>query len=300
MKITVCIKEVVDSTLNTGFGYVSRALMQKGLPRRLDKYDTGAMSMALSLKDHNPDTEITVISIGPRKIEGYLRDMVAIGANKTIRIEEGETEKFSPYLKALLLSKAISLSGADLILCGARSMDNGSGQVGPLTAAMLGLPCICRVVDFHPEEGKNSITVTRNVSKDTREKLICRLPAVLAVELQEKKLPYASLDKLLESLDTEIKHLAVSDLGIYNEALESDAIQINGLSFPRPRPKKVTIPTSTLPAFDRILALLQGGIANRRGEILKGDTDELADRLFEILIEKEVIRPAPPDNKRVN
>jgi hypothetical protein len=66
---------------------------------------------------------------------------------------------------------------------------------------------------------------------------------------------------------------------------------VTGVSFPRPRPRVVPL-DSSLPAFDRILALLQGGISRRRGEILQGNIDEQVNQLFEMLLKEKVIKPA--------
>lgn len=290
MKILVCIKEVIDSNLSLGFGYVSEALVQKGLPYRLNPNDAEALALALGLKEIAQDTQITAISIGPERVESYLTDALAMGANKAVRIPGEDLRKLSPYQKAKVLSRAISVLEADLVLTGARSLDNGSGQVAPLIAACLGLPCICEVVGFQLEDDKKSITVTRNVSKGLREKVQCKLPAVLTVTGQTGKLPYAYLDKMLESKDTGINRLSLSDLGISHMDMEDDPTEVTGLSFPRPRPRKVPTPDSSLPAFERILALLQGGISKRRGEILKGNSDELANQLFSLLLKENIIK----------
>ena len=49
---------------------------------------------------------------------------------------------------------------------------------------------------------------------------------------------------------------------------------------------------SSLPAFYRILQLLEGGISKRKGTMLEGNPEELAEQLFEVLKEEGVIRPA--------
>ncbi|MFC1910590.1 electron transfer flavoprotein subunit beta/FixA family protein [Chloroflexota bacterium] len=292
MKISVCLKEVIDSSLNIGFGYVSPALLQKGLPHRLNPHDEVALSLAFSIKNKNPETEVSAIAIGPQRIEHLLKDTIAMGVDNAMRIIEEGVNNLSSRLKALMLARAISRYGADLILCGARSMDNASGRTGPLIAAMLGLPCICGVLDFQTVQGKNSIIATRNLSKGTRERVECPLPAVLAIEEQDITLPYASTDKLIESYKSKIIGVTIDELSITQKELDSDPQHVTGFSFPRPRPKKVDTPSSRLPAFDRILALLEGGIAKRRGEIIKGDAAELVTLLFELLIREEVIKPA--------
>ena len=58
------------------------------------------------------------------------------------------------------------------------------------------------------------------------------------------------------------------------------------------------MPESSLPAFYRILKLLEGGIAKRRGAMLKGSSEELVDQLFELFIEEGVITPATEKGTR--
>jgi electron transfer flavoprotein beta subunit len=292
MRIIVCIKEVVDSNLNLGYGQVDEELRQKGLALRLNPNDAEALAEALILKEREKDAqvEITVISISPEGVECYLRDGLALGADRAVRIWGEDLKELSPYQKAKVLSKAISLFNADLILTGAKSMDNATGQVGPLIAAWLDLPCVCEVVGFQLEGDRKSITVLRNTDRGVQERVLSTLPAVLTVEGQGRKLPYASLDKILESKYAQVTLLSLSDLGISSAELANDPTKVVGLSFPRPRPKKIPTPESSSPAFNRILMLLQGGILKRRGKMLAGNSDELADQLFELLIEEDIIR----------
>jgi hypothetical protein len=95
---------------------------------------------------------------------------------------------------------------------------------------------------------------------------------------------------MLESQGAAIECFSLSDLGVSPAELKNDPTRVTGVSFPRPRPKAAPY-DSSLPAFYRILALLQGGISRRRGEILKGDTDEVVNQLFELLVKEEVLKP---------
>jgi len=293
MKIIVCLKEVVDTNLSLGFGLSNQVVFQEGLPLRLNPDDAGALAKALSLKqpDNDAQVEIILISIGPERVEGYLRDGLALGANRAVRIWLDSLMELSPHQKARLLSKAVSLFGADLVLTGARSMDTGNSQVGSLMAAWLDLPCVGEVVGFELDSEEKSITLTRDIGRGAREKIRCSLPAVITVK-GEGKLPYASLDKLMESKYSEIIRLTPADLGISPVELKNDPTRITGLAYPRPRPRKVPAPESSLPAFYRILKLLEGGISRRQGKMLQGSSEELADQLFELLIEEGVIESA--------
>jgi electron transfer flavoprotein beta subunit len=294
MKIIVCLKEVVDSSLSLGFGLSHEVLFREGLPLRLNPNDAEALAKALSFKQPDKSAspvEITLISIGPERVERYLRDGLALGADRAIRIWREEFTELSSYQKARLLSKAVSLFGADLVFTGASSLDTGNGQVGPLIAAWLDLPCAGEVVGLELDGGQKSIKLTRDIGRGARETIECSLPAVITVK-GEGKLPYASLDKLIESQDGEIRLLSLDDLGTSPAELENAPTRVTGLVFPRPRPKRVPTPESSLPAFDRILKLLEGGISRRQGKMLKGSSEELADQLFELFLTEGLLKPA--------
>ena len=107
----------------------------------------------------------------------------------------------------------------------------------------------------------------------------------------EGRLPYASLDSLIESKSSKITLLSSVDLGISPTELQNDPTTVTGLVNPRPRTRKVPPLDSSLPAFYRILQLLEGGISKRSGRMLEGSSEQLADQLFELLKEEGVIKP---------
>jgi electron transfer flavoprotein beta subunit len=285
MKILVCIKEVVDTALSLDSGLCNGVIFNEGLPRRLNPPDIAALGMALGLK--SAGAGITVVSIGEKRVESYLRNALAGGADKAVRIwDEGFTD-LSPAQKAVLLSGLANSSGADLVFTGARSLDTGSGQVGLMIAARLGWPCVCDVtrVELTPEQ--NSLILVKDIGKGEREKVKCALPAVVTVK-GEGKLPYASIDNLIESRSADIPVIKAADLGITPAVLKSFACSTR-LVFPRPPLTKAPPLDSALPAFDRILQLLQGGIAGRKGRRLEGDAAQVAEQLYRILVEEGVL-----------
>jgi electron transfer flavoprotein beta subunit len=294
MKVIVCLKEVVDTRLSLDFGLTNRVVFNEGLPLRLNPNDAAALAMALALKQAGSGipVEISLISIGKERVESYLRGGLALGADKALRVWEEEFTSLSPYQKARLLYRTVSFSGADLVFTGANSLDIGDGQVGPLMAVWLDMPCICEVVNIDLSNGGKNITLTRDIGRGAREKLHCPLPAVVTVK-GEGKLPYASMDSFIASQCSEVTRLSCADLGVSPAALKDDPTKVIGLTFPRPGTKKVVTPDSSLPAFDRILKLLEGGVSRRKSKILQGGSDELADHLFELLIAEGVITPAP-------
>ena len=291
MKIIVCLKEVIDPALSLDNGLRHGLVFREGLPLRLNPNDAAALSLALDLKSVNTGVEITAVSIGPARVESYLRNALALGADKALRIGDADLAEITAYQKAVLLSAAVSLSGADLVLTGVKSLDTASGQVGPLLAARLGFPCVVDVVSITSDTEENSFNLVKNLGRGEREKLRCPLPAVLAVR-GEGKLPYAPLDRLVDSQYSEVTLLSPADLTVSPAELKNDPVKITDLIFPRPRPVKVPPLDSSLPAFYRVLQLLEGGISKRKGTIFEGSADELAEQLFRLFLEEGVIKSA--------
>jgi electron transfer flavoprotein beta subunit len=284
---------VVDSKLNLVFDPRTGELFRKGLAFRLNPSDATALAQALSLKNQNDaPVDIVLISIGPERVEYHLRDGLARGADSAVRIWGEDLEELSSHQKARVLSRAVSQFGADLVLTGARSLDKATGQVGPLTAAWLDLPCVTDAVSFQPDQEKKSLTVVKNIGKGARESIQCSLPAVITITGEGSGLPYASLNMILESRLIQITRLSPADLGISPTELKEDPTRVTRLACPRPRPKKVSTPESTLPAFDRILMLLRGGLTRRQGKVFQGSGEELVDQLYELLVAEGVIKPA--------
>jgi len=291
MKILVCLKEVVDPALNIDFGLTNNVIFQAGLPLKLNPNDAAALAMALDLKKESKDTEITLVSIGAERVESYLRDGLALGADQAMRIRDDGFSELSPWQKAKLLTRAVKLLGGDLVLTGCRSLDTASGQVGALLAGWLDRPCVGGVVSIEFNAGHDSLTLVKDIGRGEREKISCPLPAVVTIK-GDGKLPYASLDKLIESKYAEITRLSPADVAVSEAELRSDPTKITGLVFPRPALRKAPPLDSSLPAFERILQLLAGGIARRKGLVLEGSGEELAESLYQLLKEEGVFRPA--------
>jgi len=292
MKIVVCLKEVVDTALSLGTGLRHRIVFEEGLPRRLNPDDTAALGIALDIKSQSPagSVEITAVSMGPERNEKYLRQALAMGVDRVVRIWEDDFRGLSPWSKSRLLSAFVSLSGADLVLAGARSLDTADAQVGALLAARLSLPCITSVTNLQLDTESGIPHFTRDLGRGKRELVSCPLPAVATIKGEGAVLPYPSLDRLIESCRSAVEVISLSELNLNPAEFKREPTRMTALMAPRPRPRRVITPDSSLPAFDRILKLLEGGISKRQGKMLDGSTEELADRLFELLIEEGVIR----------
>jgi len=114
--------------------------------------------------------------------------------------------------------------GFDLILFGKLAVDDYNHQVGPMTAELLGLPCVTTVV--HLEVADGAITAEREIEGGV-EVSTCRLPAVLTCDkgLNEPRLP-----KLKGIMAAKKKPLDVKPV-----ELAAASIEVLGLELPPPR-----------------------------------------------------------------
>jgi electron transfer flavoprotein alpha/beta subunit len=158
-----------------------------------------------------------------------------------------------------------------------------------MLAACLSWPCVYDVTGIEPDTEQNELILTKDTGRGERGKVRCYLPAVLTIK-GDGNLPYASLDKLIDRKSADIPLLSPTDLGISPEIIKNAAYCTTHLTFPHPRTVKAPPLDSSLPAFDRILQLLQGGISRRKGRRLEGDAAHLAEQLYQLFLEEGVLK----------
>ena len=66
MKILVCVKQVPDTT-EIKIDPVTNTLIRAGVPSIVNPFDAYALEIAARIKDANPGTEITLLSMGPER-----------------------------------------------------------------------------------------------------------------------------------------------------------------------------------------------------------------------------------------
>ena len=140
-KIIVLAKQVPD-TRNVGpdamtpEGTVNRA----ALPAVFNPEDMNALEQALRLKDANPGSTITMLTMGLPKAAEVLREGIFRGADEGILISDRPLGGADTLATSYTLAQAIKKIGDyDIILCGRQAIDGDTAQVGPQVAEKLGL-----------------------------------------------------------------------------------------------------------------------------------------------------------------
>lgn len=182
LNIIVLAKQVPD-TRNVGEqamnadGTINRA----ALPAIFNPEDLNALEQALQLKEANPESKITVLTMGPYRAADILREALYRGADEGILLTDRAFAGADTLATSYALAAAIKKVGHyDIVLCGRQAIDGDTAQVGPQVARELSVPQVTyvrRIVSLN-EEG---IIVERSIENGV-ERVEAPLPLLLTVD----------------------------------------------------------------------------------------------------------------------
>jgi electron transfer flavoprotein beta subunit len=156
LRIVVPVKQVPDMTavkFDTDKGTVDRS----SASAEINPFDLYALEAAVQLKEKAGGT-ITAISMGPPNADAALRDAISRGADRGILLTDRAFAGADTLATSYTLAAAVKkLDGFDLIICGEKTVDGDTGQVGPEMAEHLGIPHIAYVSKVEGATDKISV-----------------------------------------------------------------------------------------------------------------------------------------------
>jgi electron transfer flavoprotein beta subunit len=177
MDIIVCIKQVVAGDrvkIDPG----TYSLVRSAEFSYINPFDLFALEMAVQLKKEHSGS-ITAVTMGPKISEEVLWEALTLGADRAVLLSDPRFSASDTLATSYVLGMGIRKIGKfDLILCGMRTTDGDTGQVGPQLAEELDLPHIGAVEKVEGEKG--SFLVER-VSDGFREIIEVFAPALLTI-----------------------------------------------------------------------------------------------------------------------
>ena len=181
LNIVVLAKQVPD-TRNVGKdamkedGTINRA----ALPAIFNPEDLNALEQALQLKELNPGSTITILTMGPPRAAEIIREAMYRGADTGIVLTDRAFAGADTLATSYALSVAIRHIGKyDIIIGGRQAIDGDTAQVAPQVAEKLNLPQITYAEKIDKvEDGK--VTVTRRLESGV-ETLVSPMPLVITV-----------------------------------------------------------------------------------------------------------------------
>lgn len=216
LNIIVLAKQVPD-TRNVGKdamkedGTINRA----ALPAIFNPEDLNALEQALRLKDANPGSTVTLLTMGLPRAAEIIREAIYRGADNGIVLTDRALGGADTLATSYSLAQAVKKIGKyDIILGGRQAIDGDTAQVGPQIAEKLGIPQVTyaeEILDL--KDGY--VTVKRRLESGV-ETVKAPLPCVVTVNgsaadcrprnaMRVQKYKYAVTPSEKEQLSDELK-----------------------------------------------------------------------------------------------
>ena len=209
MKIIVLIKQVPDIQ-RVKFDVEKGRIDRSSAKAEINPFDLNALETAVQIKDI-VGGKITTLCMGPPQAESALRNALARGADEAILVEDEKFAGSDALATSYTLSCAIKkLGDFDLIVCGEKTVDGDTGQVGPEVAENLNIPHACYVSKIESVSGGKTRVVSEMEGGSYLMQL--KLPCLITVtkDINTPRLP--KLKDKLEAKKSEIKVWHASDL----------------------------------------------------------------------------------------
>ncbi len=263
MEILVCVKRVPDTAENEIVVNSSGSDIERGdLVYSVNEWDNYAVEEAIQIRDRVGGS-VTVVTVGDEESEEVLRREMAMGADKGILISDPAFEGSDGKGIATILKAEVEKGKYDLILTGAQA-DDGAAQVGGMLAAMLDLPFASLVNKIEIVNDK-TIQVGREVEGGNQEMNEISLPCVLSIQTGINEPRYVGIRGIRKVASVEIPVHKAADLGVDTAKVGKAGAKVKKVDY--------FIPP-----------------AGKGAEILEGSSEEIADKLIELLKAKGGIK----------
>lgn len=263
MEILVCVKRVPDTAENEiEVNRDGTDIERDDLVYSVNEWDNYAVEEAIQIRD-KVGGSITVVTVGDEEDEEVVRREMAMGADNGLMLSDEAFNGSDGKGVASVLKAAVEKGNYDLILTGAQA-DDGAGQVGGMLAAMLDWP-YASLVNLLEVIDDKKIKVGREIAGGNQEMNEIDLPCVLSIQTGINEPRYVGIRGIRKVASIEIPVHSAGDLGIAEDTVGKSRARVKRLDYFVPDP-------------------------GEGAEILEGSTDEIIDKLIELLKAKGGIK----------
>ncbi len=179
----------------------------------INPFDELAIEEALRISETR-ETEIVVVTVGGEECHEQLLAALAMGAHRAVRVEpDGEPDSLQ---LAKILAAVVRRENADLVLSGKLAVDDESGQIPGMLAALLDWPQASQASSIELSPDGTTAAVTCEVDAGL-EDVEVDLPAVLTADLRLNEPRYASLPGIMKARKKPIDLVALDECGPVGE-----------------------------------------------------------------------------------
>ncbi|MEM1550631.1 MAG: electron transfer flavoprotein subunit beta/FixA family protein [Candidatus Bathyarchaeia archaeon] len=264
LNIIVLVKQVPEIE-KVKFDYESGRINRSSAGVTTNPFDLNAIETAVQIRE-KVGGYIAAISMGPASAEETLRDALARGADKGILLTDERFAGADTLATAYTLAAAIRKIGRyDLIICGEKTVDGDTAQVGPEVAEFLGVSHAAYVEEVqHVDESR---IIVKSRTERNYYTIELSLPALITVtkDINTPRLP--SLRDKLRAMRAPIIIWKYEDL---SEVADPRYFGFEGS------------PT-------RVVRVFTPTTERRRCQMIDGSPEEVAKKIVQLLIEKRIL-----------
>ncbi len=218
MKIAVCVKQVVTREWPLRVDEARTWVQDRDASFEMNEPDAYALEEALRLKEQHGG-EVVVCSAGPARTAQVVREALARGADRAIRVEGDGLAAADASMVAGALAAAVRDERFDLVLTGLQSDDQGFAQTGVVLAELLGIPHATIIMEVQVADGR--LRVKRELEGGWFQWVSMPTPALLTIQSGINQLRYATLKGIMAAKRKEVRVVeAAADLAPSQEILE--------------------------------------------------------------------------------
>jgi electron transfer flavoprotein alpha subunit len=157
-------------------------LVRQGAGVELNPWCRRAVTRAVEL-GRGSGGRTTVVTMGPPAAADVLKEALACGADDGLHVSDPALAGADCLVTAKALAAAIrTLGPVDLVVVGRSTVDGGTGTVGPMVAALLGLPFAGPALTVEAASGTAGGGLLATLQLDAATETVgLALPAVLAI-----------------------------------------------------------------------------------------------------------------------
>lgn len=190
---------------DTKAGRVDRS-SAPGVPNPVD---LNALETAMRIRDAHGG-HVTAISMGPLQAESALKECLARGADRAILLADRAFAGADTWATSHTLAGAVrKLGGCDIIVCGEKTVDGDTGQVGPELAEWLGIPHVSYVTEIVDVNGRLRVMCDMTDGLHAAE---AQLPVLITVTRRAYRPRYATPQRIFKAVSTTVERWGADDL----------------------------------------------------------------------------------------
>jgi electron transfer flavoprotein beta subunit len=232
VKVGVCLKQVPATDTRIRINPSNSGILTDDVKWEINPYDEYALEEGLRLKQAGKATEVVIFTVGGADAEARIRDGLARGADRAVRLDDPAFAGSDALGIARILAAAVKAEGIGLVLAGRQAVDGDSGAVPQMMAELLGWRQVSWV-DKLVIEGEG-FKAQRAAGGGSREVVGGTLPAVFTADKGLNEPRYATLPGIMAAKKKQIAVKNAAAVGLDASTVGEAAAVVTQTAFGLP------------------------------------------------------------------